>query len=131
VAARGNASPSSQKQQQAVMLNKAGAATYRRIARRYGAELKGKGGRLIALDSLTIAVETSATLAEGIAQLQSLGGRRFVAVTNKESIAEALRLTDGTPFGVMDSQGNIVKEAAAHTGGESDGASGKLDAMGT
>lgn len=96
------------------MLNKAGRATFRRIARRYGAEMSEDGGRAIVLGALTIAVETSATLADGIAQLQSLAGRRFVAVTNKESIAEALRLTDGTSLGVMDSQGNIVKDATGH-----------------
>jgi hypothetical protein len=37
--------------------------------------------------------------------------RRFIAVTNRESLAEALRQTAGTGIGVMNPQGDIVREA--------------------
>jgi hypothetical protein len=60
---------------------------------------------------MVVEVETSATLATGVARLRSGTGRRFVAVTNRESLREALQLVDGTEIGVMDPQGEIVREA--------------------
>jgi hypothetical protein len=59
-----------------------------------------------------IAVETSATLAAGVERLQRIAGRRFIAVTNKETLLDAKRLVAGTGIGVMDSRGEIVVEPA-------------------
>ena len=100
------------------MGNKAHTATARRIAKRYGATFQDNGGLDVETGSMTIAVETSATLSAGVALLQPLVGERYIAVTNKEALTEALRLTDGTPIGVMDSHGNIVKAAACNPRGD-------------
>lgn len=106
------------------MLNKAHTAAIRRVAARYGVNLDGEGqlsprdgqvdraAHLLQSDCGTIAVETSATLESGIARLKVVAGRRYVAVTNKETLAEARRLVAGTDIGVMDSRGEIVVEAA-------------------
>jgi hypothetical protein len=56
----------------------------------------------------TIAVETSATLLAGIERLKDVAGQRYVAVTNKETLAEAKKLVAGTNIGVMDARGEIV-----------------------
>jgi hypothetical protein len=60
---------------------------------------------------LTIEVETSATILAAIRRLKSVEGPAFVAVTNKEAIAEALRHAYGTSVGVMDPYGTIVKQS--------------------
>jgi hypothetical protein len=62
-------------------------------------------------EGLIIEVETAATVAEGIRKLQEAAGRRFVAMTNRESIRDALRLASATEIGVMSPQGDVVKEA--------------------
>lgn len=101
----------------AVAENKAHTAAVRRIARRYGAASPNgepQVGPDVVVGDMTIDVETSATLAAGIARLQDLTGQRFIAVTNKESLAEAIALTSGTGIGVMDAQGEIVRSATEH-----------------
>ena len=65
----------------------------------------------ITAGDMLIEVETAATLAEGIGRLSSQSCRRYVAVTNRESLPEALRQTAGTGIGVMNPQGDIVREA--------------------
>jgi hypothetical protein len=60
---------------------------------------------------MLVAVETSATLASGIEHLKMLPGRRFVAVTNREAIDDALRLVDGTGIGVLNPRGEIIRDA--------------------
>jgi hypothetical protein len=91
------------------MVNKAHTATLRRIAKRYGGET-GKECADIAAGDMVIEVETAATLAAGIARLMSQTCRRYVAVTNRESLDDALKQTEGTGIGVMDPQGEIVRE---------------------
>lgn len=92
--------------------NKAHTATANRIARRYGGEWTEANSPDIQAAGLTIEVETSATIAAAVARLELLAGRVYVAVTNKEAVAEALRLTRGTRIGVMDPRGDILKESA-------------------
>ena len=92
--------------------NKAHTATGRRIAKRYKATYNEGDGIDIHADGIMIEVETTATIEEGVQRLTKHQGRVFVAVTNKEGIAEALRLTQGTSVGVMDPRGNIVKESS-------------------
>jgi hypothetical protein len=106
------------------VLNKAHTAAVRRIAARYGVDLDGadptkpsygqadRAALLLQSDSGTIAVETSATLESSISHLKVIAGRRYIAVTNKETLAEAQRLVIGSGIGVMDSRGEIVVEAA-------------------
>lgn len=94
------------------MVNKAHTATLRRIAKRYGGETGNDDRADIVAGDMVIEVETAATLSAGVARLSSQSCRRYVAVTNRESLDEALRQTEGTGIGVMDPQGNIVREAS-------------------
>ena len=91
--------------------NKAHTATANRIARRYGAHYNHGDGIDIQCDRFAIEVETTATILEGIVRLELCPCPVYVAVTNREAVSEALRLTTGKRVGVMDPQGNIVKQA--------------------
>ena len=91
------------------MANKAHAATLRRLSERYNIP-GGLPYDLMGSD-LIIEVETAATVADGIQKLLAAGGRRFVAMTNQESIADALAVARATEIGVMSPRGDIVKEA--------------------
>ncbi|QDU31243.1 hypothetical protein ETAA8_63960 [Anatilimnocola aggregata] len=66
---------------------------------------------VIAGDKL-IAVESSANLEEAVKQLMAMTGLRYIATTNHDSLVYAQRLCAGTPIGLINSQGDIVKEAA-------------------
>ena len=55
------------------------------------------------------------TLPTNITQILALTGQRYVAVTNQESLVEALRLTEGSGVGVMDARGEIVRAAETTT----------------
>lgn len=93
---------------------KAHTATVNRIARRYNVPPDHSGdGPDIQTTDMTIEVETTATLAAGIAKLNHQGGAVYVAVTNREALREALRLTENTPIGVMDPQGNIIRKSGS------------------
>jgi hypothetical protein len=89
--------------------SKAHAATIRRLVERYGVQ-PGVQCDLLGSDWV-IEVETAATVAAGIQKLLQKTGRRFVAMTNRESIQDALELTKATDIGVMSPKGDIVKEA--------------------
>jgi hypothetical protein len=91
--------------------NKAHTATVRRIATRLGVEPSSDGHPDIATPEMVVEVETSATLADGVARLRTRRGRRFVAVTNREALSEALELVAGTGIGVMNPQGDVVLDA--------------------
>ncbi len=93
------------------MANKAHTATVRRIAARWGGSIGQAGEADIILPDGRIEVETSATLESGIARLLNASGRRYLAVTNKETISIALEKVNGTGIGVLDAQGTIVLEA--------------------
>jgi hypothetical protein len=93
------------------MVNKAHSAVVRRIKVRYGGVSGEALGIDIVTESLRIEVETSATLESGIERLSAIDGIRYVAVTNKEAIPDALRIVDGTGIGVMDSYGNVLVPA--------------------
>jgi hypothetical protein len=89
--------------------NKAHAAVVRRIVERYGPCLAGCNGFDVVCGDLIVEVETSATLRAGIEKLQAAEGRRFVAVTNREAIEDALELTAETDIGVMSPWGDILR----------------------
>ena len=93
------------------MSNKAHSAAVRRIRTRYGGISGQELGIDIVADALLIEVETSATLDEGVARLSRLQGPRYVAVTNKEAIADTLLAALGTGIGVMDAHGNVIQPA--------------------
>lgn len=114
-------------------MNKAHTATAKRIAKRYGLVFSGAHDParvdqtepdLNGVDReglpLAIDIETSATLSEAVRRLSHRPGRVYIAVTNKEALIDAVRLTKDTPIGVMDPRGDVVKECAelsfpAHT----------------
>ena len=91
--------------------NKAHAGAVRRIAARWGGTVGPDSGPDILLADGRIEVETSATLAASIELLKSAPGRRYVAVTNKETIPDAFRLVDGTGIGVLNSHGDVLRDA--------------------
>ena len=96
-----------------IRMNKAHTATVNRLARRYNAVPVQDGGPEIQSCELTIAIATQATTLRAIRQLRAFDGPRYVAVTNKEGIEEALRLTRSTPIGVMDPRGNILRPSSS------------------
>jgi hypothetical protein len=83
----------------------------RRLSERYQVAL-GRTFDLMGQD-LIIEVETAATVADGIRKLLQAGGRRFVAMTNQESVDDALLIARSTEIGVMSPRGDIVKEAGS------------------
>ncbi len=94
--------------------NKAHTATANRIAQHLNAQYNSGEGFDIETDELIVEVETTATLRAGIERLRMAPGtvKVYVALTNKDGVREALRLTSGTRVGVMDPQGNVVKETS-------------------
>ena len=92
--------------------NKAHTATAHRLARRFSTIYNESAGFDIQTDQLTVEVETTATIADALDRLANQPGPVYVAVTNREGIHEALRLTEGTRIGVMDPQGEIIRESS-------------------
>ena len=95
--------------------SKAHTATANRIAALLGTDFNREDGPDIVTDEVVVEVETSATLADGVKRLKRLEPPVYVAVTNKESIPEALRMTDHSHIGVMDPMGAIVRPSPPHT----------------
>ena len=91
--------------------NKAHTATVRRVAERYGASINIEGNPDVSSADLVVEVETSATISRGIKALADVEGPVFVAVTNREALEDALRKASRTHVGVMDPQGQIVKQS--------------------
>ncbi|MCA9214865.1 MAG: hypothetical protein KDB27_17460 [Planctomycetales bacterium] len=90
--------------------NKAHKATANRIAQGLGVLYRPGGEFDIQTDSVTIEVETTATVASAIARLEQAHGKVYVALTNRDGVEEALRLTANTRVGVLDSKGEVVRE---------------------
>jgi hypothetical protein len=90
--------------------NKAHTTTANRIAHYYGVSYHEGSGFDIQTGSVTIEVETTATVQNAIDRLRTVPGRVYVALTNKDGVNVALRLAENTRIGVMDSFGRIVKE---------------------
>lgn len=93
--------------------NKAHTATVNRIARRYGADPVQRNEADVETEQLTVEVETTATIPNGIQRLNQHPGAVYIAVTNKEAVKEALQLTEGTRVGVMNPHGDIIKDSPA------------------
>jgi len=91
--------------------NKAHTTTANRIAKRYGANVNGDGEPDVSREGLTVEVETTATLNAGLNRLKNVDGPVFLAVTNREGLVDALKKAHGTRVGVMDPQGEIVKQS--------------------
>jgi len=93
------------------MANKAHAAVVRRLIERYGVGVENSNGFDVHIGDLIIEVETTATLREAVEKLRRTSGRRFIAVTNREAIEDAIAVTDHTEIGVMDPWGEVVRKA--------------------
>ncbi len=92
--------------------NKAQRATSNRILKRYGGTVYESENVLqIRSDERLIDIATTASLGEALQRLRFSKQRAYVAITNLEALAAALRITRSTKVGVMDPQGNIVREA--------------------
>lgn len=89
--------------------NKAHTAAGNRIARRFQTEFTPDRKFDIAVGELKVDVETSASVSQAVLRLQSEPGRVYVAMTNKDGLADAVRMATGR-VGIMDSHGNIVRE---------------------
>jgi hypothetical protein len=96
--------------------NKAHTATANRIAQEFGVEYEPGREFDILADSVTIEVETTATVESAIQRLESRTGRVYVALTNRDGVEEALRLTVNSRVGVMDSHGKIIRECNGSNG---------------
>lgn len=95
-------------------LNKAHRATANRVARRYGGTPQVNGHCDLQTPQGLVGIETGATVGRRVRLLEKEHtGPAFVAVTNRESLSDALRAAAGSRIGVMDPQGNIVKPAEA------------------
>jgi hypothetical protein len=95
------------------MANKAHAAVIRRLSERYGNGTENTNGFDVHINDLIIEVETTATLREAIEKLRPVSGRRFIAVTNREALPDAVALTGATEIGVMDPWGEIIRNPSA------------------
>ena len=93
------------------MTNKAHTTVLNRLLARYQGTSPPHNPIDVVAGDLQIAVETTATLNENLPELLTLDGPIYIAVTNQESLTEALRLTAGTKIGVMNSRGDIVQRA--------------------
>jgi hypothetical protein len=91
--------------------NKAHTAAANRIAARYGGTFNPGDGHDIQVPGLIIEVETTATLRAAIRHLKGVKGPVFVAVTNKEGVHDALQIARTTRVGVMNPQGDILKQS--------------------
>jgi hypothetical protein len=93
------------------MANKAHAAVVRRLTERYGIQgAENANGFDVHVGDLIIEVETTATLQEAVIKLKGASGRRFVAMTNREALEDAVALTNSTDIGVMDPWGDVIRE---------------------
>jgi hypothetical protein len=90
--------------------NKAHTTTANRIANVYGVSYREGSSFDIQTGSLTIEVETTATVESAIDRLHSVPGRVYVALTNKDGVLMALGLAANTRIGVMDSYGRVIRE---------------------
>ena len=82
-----------------------------RIAKKLGSKYNKEKGPDIITPNLIVEVETTNTVKNGLRQLQGFRKPVYIAGTNKEAVDKALETTKNTTVGVMDSQGNIIKES--------------------
>ena len=82
------------------------------LQKKFGAEYNtGKGVDIQTRDT-AIEVETPDTVSDAHRQLQGHKKPVFIACTNQEAVQKALEKTEETTIGVMDNQGNIIRNSA-------------------
>ena len=82
-----------------------------RIAAKFNTEYNDGPGADVKTNKVTVEVETPETVADAGRQLQGHRGPVFVAGTNKEATDAALEMYSDSTIGVMDNQGNILKDS--------------------
>ncbi len=91
--------------------NKAHTATAHRVARRFQTEFNEGDGFDIQTDDIIVEVETTATMFDSATRLAEQKGPIYIALTNKDGVADALRAISNLRVGIMDAHGNIVRES--------------------
>ena len=83
----------------------------RRIAQQHDAEYNQGAGADIQAEGCAIEVETMETVGDAARQLSGYRKPVFVAGTSQKAVDMAVEHYEGTSIGVMDGEGNIVKES--------------------
>lgn len=85
--------------------------TANRIAKKFNVEYNSGEGVDVKSRRAVVEVETPNTVSDAPGQLQGHPGPVYIAGTNQQAVEKALEITDGTTIGVMDNQGNVVKQS--------------------
>lgn len=85
--------------------------TANRIAKKFNTDYNNGDGIDIKSKRATVEVETPETVSDAPVQLRGHRGPTYIAGTNKEAVAKALEVTQGTTIGVMDNKGNILRKS--------------------
>lgn len=86
-----------------------------KIAKKLNANLQQRGVDIIT-PKMVVEVEAPGTVREGIRQLRGFRKPVYVAGSNRQTVAEAIKVTKGTIIGVMDSNGKIIKPSTRKKG---------------
>lgn len=86
--------------------------TAKRLADKEGVDYNRGQGPDVNSRRRAIEVETAETVSDGLRQLQGFKKPVYIAGTNEEATMAALKATEGTTVGVMNSQGEIVKSSS-------------------
>ena len=87
-----------------------------RLARREGVNYnRGKGADVIG-SRRVIEVETAATAGDGLRQLQGHRKPAYIAGADAKATKAALKATEGSTVGVMNSKGKVVKPSTRRRG---------------
>ena len=90
--------------------------TAKRIARKKGVEYNKGQGPDIVTPSQAIEVETERTVKDGLRQLRGFQKPVYIAGADAAATNAALKATDGTTVGVMNSRGKIIKRSKRNRG---------------
>jgi hypothetical protein len=83
--------------------------TANRIARKLGSNYNKNKGADINAPNMVVEVETQNTVNDGVSQLQGYKKPAYIAGANETATQRALKRTENTTIGVMNSQGKILK----------------------
>ena len=83
-----------------------------RIAKKLDGTYNSNKGVHSVTPNIAVEVETENTVASGVRQLQGHKKRVYIAGTNKKAVERALKATERTTIGVMNSEGRIVKQSS-------------------
>lgn len=81
------------------------------IARKYYTEYNRGEGPDVETYRVVVEVETPATVEGGMDQLRGYQKAVYIAGSNQEAVEKASEVTEGTTVGVMDKDGNVVRQS--------------------